>query len=138
MNRLKVIRDMTSLMILHGLHKQAPLVKVMSWCAWAVNSGHVEYVYDGDEMIGFMDWVRSDSVPSDYYYQDLIDRGVDSGNVAIALNCVVVRGKDTLRKLIKSARAKTQGCQTLVWHNRKKGTMVYHKGGELCNATAVC
>ena len=139
MNRSKAIRDMASLMVLHNLNKQAPLAKVITWCTWAVNSGHVEYVYEGTEMVGFMDWIRSDTIPIDHDYQSIIDSGTYStGDVAIALNCCVVRGKDTLRKLIKSARAKTQGCQTLVWHNRKKGTMVYHKGGELCNATAVC
>ena len=104
MDNFKVIRDMTRLMMEHDLHKGAPLFMVLAWCEWAVNAGHVEYIYDGDEMIGFVDWIRSKTVPIDHDYQDLIDKGVDEGDVVIGLNCVVVRGKDTFRRLFNMTR----------------------------------
>lgn len=138
MDRSDVILDMAALMVKNNLHKGASTLQVLTWCRWAVSSGHVEYVYDGDEMIGFMDWIRSTTVPINHNYQSIIDEDVDSGDVAIALNCCVVRGKDTLRKLIRSARAKTQDCQMLVWHNRKHNKMMYFTKEGVCKEIAVC
>ena len=126
MNNFKVIQDMTRLMIKHNLHKGAHVFKVLAWCEWAVNAKHVEYIYDGDEMIGFMDWIRSDTMPVSPDYQSIIDSGdVDTGEVGIVLNCCVVRGKDTLKKLIKMARSKSDGnVRVLCWHDRKLDRMV--------------
>jgi hypothetical protein len=111
-------------MIKHNLHKGAHVFKVLSWCEWAVNSGHVEYIYDGDEMIGFMDWIRSTVIPYNHDYQRLIDSGdVDSGEVGIVLNTCVVRGKDTLKKLIKMVRSKGGPVKVVCWHDRKADRM---------------
>jgi hypothetical protein len=125
MDKYKVIGDMTHLYMQYELNKGAHALKVLDWCAWAVNTGHVEYIYDGDEMIGFMDWIRSDYLPTDNNYQPLIDLGVDAGEVAIALSVCVVRGKDTLRKLIRSARSKNESCQMMAWHDQKMSRMRY-------------
>jgi hypothetical protein len=117
----KVITDMTKLYMKYKLHKDAHVFRVLDWCTWAVNHGHVEYVYDGDEMIGFMDWIRSDTIPEDYNYQKIIDSGnVDTGKIGIVLSACVVRGKDTLRKLINMARSKNESCQTMCWHDSRK------------------
>jgi len=146
-DNFEVIHDMSGLIMKYSLHKGASIFKVIDWCTWAVNAGHVEYIYDGDEMIGFMDWVRSSYIPSnhDTDYQAIINSpAIDTGEIGIVLNCCVVRGKDTLRKLIKMARAKNETCQLMCWHDRKMSRMRYfswhpHKSkGEICNETVVC
>jgi len=127
MDKQMVVRDMADLMIQHNLHKGAPESKVLNWCKWAVNAKHVEYIYDGDEMIGFMDWIRSNVVPYNHDYQSIIDSGyIDVGRVGIVLNCCVVRGKDTLKRLIKMVRSNSDGrVKAVCWHDRKADRMRY-------------
>jgi hypothetical protein len=141
MDKWKVIQDMTRLTMKYDLHKGAHVFKVLAWCEWAVNSGHVEYVYEGDTMIGFMDWITSNEMPVGNDYQSIIDTGeVSGGKIAIALNCCVTRGKDTLKRLIKMARQKNKSCQIMCWHDRKMSRMRYfswhpHKTKEEVYAT---
>jgi len=144
----KVIADMTRLVMEHPiLRAECSIQGVLAWCTWAVNTGHVEYVYDGEEMIGFMDWIRADDIPqSRADYQRLLDTGkYDTGDICIVANCCVVRGKDTLRKLISTGRSKNELCQLMCWHDRKADRMRYFcwhphlaKKEELCRETAVC
>jgi hypothetical protein len=144
MTRYKVIGDITKLTIDSGVAPYSTTTAVIDWYTWAYDNNHVTYIYDNDDLIGYMDWVRLHRVPTDLQDLQVVfgESSQINGTVVMVLNCVVVKGKDTLRKLIRMTRKQCGECRITCWHNRKTDRIVqfcwrpkdkYTQGG--CYAT---
>lgn len=126
MRKEQVIRDIVEATEKAGLSPETSYEGKWLWYSFAYDKGLLEYIYDKNGLVGFVDWIRLPRIPESM--QDILNfvdwKVYKTAPVFVALNSVILRGWHTLKILKRKALyEKNRDCRVFAWHNHKTGKM---------------
>jgi len=118
---MKEIYDIINLKEKVGLvEEDATFRKQMQWYYYALQNGLVETEYDGDTLLGFLEWVRLDRIPSDIRNINLNYGSIKTGPILMATNAIATT-KGVLMRLRRRVIEKNIDVQSFCWHRKRTG-----------------
>ena len=90
------------------------------WYEWAIANGHCEVVTNiFGKVIGFLEWVRLKSFPTDSCHFELDHSCMSNAPIAFVGNAYAKNAK-VLRQLKNMAMRKQDDAQWLCWHSKRR------------------
>ena len=122
MEKKRIITDIVTAIIRNGLDMECTTESLIDWYNYQLDEDHIVYLYAGDQLLGFFDWIRLPMVPADKKSaREMLEIHGYGGNQGYIVNAIILAGKGTLRKLIAMGKAKEPDYDTLTWNNNKTG-----------------
>lgn len=112
------------------VEKDATPEKEREWYTWAIANGHCEFVEQDNKILGFLEWVRLDYIPSSKCDIHINHDIIKTGPVAFAGNAIAVEPR-ILNMLKNRAAEKNKDATIFCWHNKKRDKIVTFKRRDL-------
>lgn len=142
MEQVTILRDLIEITILEDLAPLSSAKEMEEWYRYALDMDCVEYIYDGNELLGFLDWVRLPRIPVSRQGARQLFHLSPGGLVLMALNAYVseLAPAGTLRKLVTKVWAKNPGVEHACFHRKRTDQFKVYTNvrGKLCSETVVC
>lgn len=125
---MKEIIDIINLKEQVGLKEEdATFRKQVQWYNYLLSNNMVELEYDGDKLIGFIEWVHISTRPKDIssISQDIGYCDFTKGPVALVCNAISL--KKAIYKLRMRFLNKIKDVELICWHRKKSNKMLYFR-----------
>lgn len=125
---MKVICDIISLKEKVGLvEKDATFRKQVQWYHYLLSCGQIEMEYEGDKLVGFIEWVRLNEKPKhlEDIYRDVGYSDFTKGPIAFVCNAISLN--KALYKLRVRAINKVKSAELICFHRKKTGKILCFK-----------
>lgn len=100
------------------LEDDATNLNQFEWYSYIIKNNLIEVEFDGDELIGFIEWVRLDKVPTTL--EDIYEnRDYTKGEVVFVVNSVSTNG--ALLKMRERATRRVSDATHICFHRKKDG-----------------
>lgn len=122
---MKQICDIIELKDSVGLvEKDATFRKQVQWYFYLLSHGQVEMEYDGDKLVGFIEWVRLKEKPNrrEDIYRESGYCDYTKGPIAFVCNAISL--KKALYKLRVRAINKVKDADLICFHRKKTGKIL--------------
>lgn len=125
---MQTIFDIINLKNEVGLvEEDATFRKQVQWYHYLLSEGQVELEYDGNKLIGFIEWVRLNDKPEKLsdIYREIGGRDFTKGRIAFVCNAISL--KKALYKLRVRAINKVKDAELICFHRKKTGEISCYK-----------
>ena len=98
----------------------------VDWYCWAIPMGLVETEYDREELVGYAEWVRLPTIPTDFNSITLQYDKIKTAPILLVAN-LAAKDKEVLMRLKQKIAEHNPDWTTVVWHHKDKGFRTFNR-----------
>lgn len=123
--------EVAKIVLESGICPESDLSAFLAWYEWSEKAGFLVVERDEKGICGFLDFIRIPEIPKSVEHSyDLFNahwRESHFNKVVFIMNCVVLRGKDTMKNLKNRVIQMNNDAEHLSFHSRKFDQIRSHK-----------